>query len=137
MKTCSGRSKRRDQYQSDNRETNDKTKPFITIVLLILEQIAWFPKKVWLLSLQAFLTFQSFARNYSGLPKGFLSKSIHSAFVFYSTRELFQRSISDTLRVPYVYKLYLANLMMSPLAYSFRMRIFREVLKALSRKRRT
>ena len=32
MKTCSVRSKRRDQYQSDNRETNDKTKPFIHII---------------------------------------------------------------------------------------------------------
>ena len=32
MKSCSLRSKRSDQYQSDNRETNDKTKtkPFIT-----------------------------------------------------------------------------------------------------------
>ena len=29
MKTCSVRLKRRDQYQSDNHETNDKTKPFI------------------------------------------------------------------------------------------------------------
>ena len=28
MKTCSVRSKRRIQNQSDNRETNDKTKPF-------------------------------------------------------------------------------------------------------------
>ena len=28
MKTCSVRSKRGDQYQSDNRETKDKTKPF-------------------------------------------------------------------------------------------------------------
>ena len=28
MKSCSVRSKRLDQYQSDNRETNDKTKPF-------------------------------------------------------------------------------------------------------------
>ena len=28
MKTCSVWSKRRDQYQSDNRETNNKTKPF-------------------------------------------------------------------------------------------------------------
>ena len=27
MKTCSVRSKRRDKYESDNRETNDKTKP--------------------------------------------------------------------------------------------------------------
>ena len=31
MKTCSVRSKRRDQYQSDNRVTNDKTKPLIHI----------------------------------------------------------------------------------------------------------
>ena len=30
MKSYSVWSKRRDQYQSDNRETNDKTKPFIT-----------------------------------------------------------------------------------------------------------
>ena len=30
MKSCSVWSKRRDQYQSDNCETNDKTKPFIT-----------------------------------------------------------------------------------------------------------
>ena len=29
MKTCSVLSKRRNQYQSDNRETNDKTKPFV------------------------------------------------------------------------------------------------------------
>ena len=29
MKTCSVPSKRCDQYQSDNRKTNDKTKPFI------------------------------------------------------------------------------------------------------------
>ena len=29
LQTCSVRFKRRDQYQSDNRETNDKTKPFI------------------------------------------------------------------------------------------------------------
>ena len=28
MKTCSVRSKRPDRYQSDNRETNNKTKPF-------------------------------------------------------------------------------------------------------------
>ena len=28
MKTCSVRSKRRDQYQSDHRETHDKTRPF-------------------------------------------------------------------------------------------------------------
>ena len=28
MKTCSVRSRRRDQYQSDNRVTTDKTKPF-------------------------------------------------------------------------------------------------------------
>ena len=32
MKTCSVRSKRRDQYQSDNPETNDKTKPFTHII---------------------------------------------------------------------------------------------------------
>ena len=32
MKTCSVRSKRRDHYQSDNREKNDKTKPFIHII---------------------------------------------------------------------------------------------------------
>ena len=29
------RSKRRNQYQSDNRETNDKTKPFIHISTMI------------------------------------------------------------------------------------------------------
>ena len=29
MKSCSVRSKRLDQYQKDNREANDKTKPFI------------------------------------------------------------------------------------------------------------
>ena len=34
MKSCSVRSKRRDQYQSDNRETNDKTKPFIIACFL-------------------------------------------------------------------------------------------------------
>ena len=28
MKTCSVRLRRRDQYQSDNRDTNNKTKPF-------------------------------------------------------------------------------------------------------------
>ena len=28
MKTCNVRSKRRDRYQSDNRETDNKTKPF-------------------------------------------------------------------------------------------------------------
>ena len=28
MKTCSVRSRHRDQYQSDNRDPNDKTKPF-------------------------------------------------------------------------------------------------------------
>ena len=32
MKTCSVRSKHRNQYQSDNREINDKTKPFIRII---------------------------------------------------------------------------------------------------------
>ena len=32
MKTCSVRSKRRDQNQSDNHETNDKTKPLIHII---------------------------------------------------------------------------------------------------------
>ena len=32
MKTCCVRSKRRDQYQSDNPETNDETKPFIHII---------------------------------------------------------------------------------------------------------
>ena len=32
IKTCRVWSKRRDQYQSDNRETNDKTKPFIHII---------------------------------------------------------------------------------------------------------
>ena len=39
MKTRSVRSNRRDQYQSDNRETNDKTKPFrnnlVTKTLLV------------------------------------------------------------------------------------------------------
>ena len=28
MKTCSVRSRHQDQYQSDNRDPNDKTKPF-------------------------------------------------------------------------------------------------------------
>ena len=28
MKTCSVRSRRCNQYQSDNRDSNDKTKPF-------------------------------------------------------------------------------------------------------------
>ena len=74
------RSKRCDQYQSDNRETNDKTKPFITIVLLILEQIAWFPKEKSLFSLWAFPTFRSFARNYSKLLKRFLSKLFHRLY---------------------------------------------------------
>ena len=32
MKTCNVWSTRRDQYESDNRETNDKTKPFIQII---------------------------------------------------------------------------------------------------------
>ena len=32
MKTCFVRSKRRDQYQSDNRETNDNTKPLSTMI---------------------------------------------------------------------------------------------------------
>ena len=32
MKTCSVWSQRHDRYQSDNRETNDKTKPFILII---------------------------------------------------------------------------------------------------------
>ena len=32
MKTCTVRSKRRDQYQSDNRETNDNTKPRSTMI---------------------------------------------------------------------------------------------------------
>ena len=31
MKTCSVQSKRRDQYQSGNRVTNDNTKPLIRI----------------------------------------------------------------------------------------------------------
>ena len=34
MKSCSVRSKRLDQYQSDNREANDKTKPFIITVFV-------------------------------------------------------------------------------------------------------
>ena len=29
------RSKRRDQYQSDNRETNDKTNPFIIMIVFV------------------------------------------------------------------------------------------------------
>ena len=33
MKTCSVRSKRRDQYHSDNRETNYKTKPFNILII--------------------------------------------------------------------------------------------------------
>ena len=57
------------------------------------------------------------------------------AFVVYSTRELCQRCIPDSF-VPYVYALHLTNSMMNPLVYSFRMRIFRDVLKALCRKRR-
>ena len=32
VKTCSVQSKRRDQYQSDNSETNDKTKSVIHII---------------------------------------------------------------------------------------------------------
>ena len=32
MKTCTVRSKRHDQYQSDNRETNDNTKPLSTMI---------------------------------------------------------------------------------------------------------
>ena len=36
MKTYSVRSKHRDQYQSDDRETNDKTKPFIHNFLFMM-----------------------------------------------------------------------------------------------------
>ena len=57
------------------------------------------------------------------------------AFVVYSIRELCQRCIPDSF-VLYVYALHLTNSMMNPLVYSFRMRIFRDVLKALCRKRR-
>ena len=35
MKTCSVRSKRRDQYQSDNRETNNKLNPLYTLSTVI------------------------------------------------------------------------------------------------------
>ena len=35
MNAWSVRSKRRDQYHRDNRETNDKTKPFILVLLII------------------------------------------------------------------------------------------------------
>ena len=37
MKSCSVWSKRLDQYQSDNREANDKTKPFIITVFVSLD----------------------------------------------------------------------------------------------------
>ena len=57
------------------------------------------------------------------------------AFVVYSTREFCQRCIPDSF-VPYVYALHLTNSMMNPIVYSFRMRMFRDVLKALCRKRR-
>ena len=57
------------------------------------------------------------------------------AFVVYSTRELCLRCIPDTV-VPYVYALHLANSMMNPLVYSFRMQIFKDILKKFcSRKR--
>ena len=36
-KTCSERSNRRDQYESDNRETNDKTNPFIIVFVSHLQ----------------------------------------------------------------------------------------------------
>ena len=35
MKTCSVRSKRREQYQSDSRETNDKLNPLYTSSTMI------------------------------------------------------------------------------------------------------
>ena len=35
MKTCSVRSERRDQYQSDNHETNDKLNPLYTLSTMI------------------------------------------------------------------------------------------------------
>ena len=35
MKTCSVRSKRRDQYQNDNHETNDKLNPLYTLSTMI------------------------------------------------------------------------------------------------------
>ena len=57
------------------------------------------------------------------------------AFLVYSTRELCLRCIPDTV-VPYVYALHLANSMMNPLVYSFRMQIFKDTLKKFcSRKR--
>ena len=57
------------------------------------------------------------------------------AFVVYSTRELCHQCIPASF-VPYVYALHLTNSIMNPLVYSFRMQIFRDVLKALCRKRR-
>ena len=36
MKTCSVRLKCCDQYQSDNRETNDKTKPFTHMINIFM-----------------------------------------------------------------------------------------------------
>ena len=42
MKTCSVRSKRRDQYQSDHRETHDKTRPFNIFVSPVFLQTHFF-----------------------------------------------------------------------------------------------
>ena len=56
MKTCSVRSKRRDQYQSDNRETNDKTKPFVHVShVKIFLQFLWISLQRFKASLKTFI----------------------------------------------------------------------------------